>query len=169
MTNIYLANALRLLFLVFVQLLILNELEVHGFIRPFIYPLFILLLPVKTPTWLLMLIAFAIGLLVDIYANTLGFHAAASVFMAYCRPFILRLNTPRDGYDNIEGPVLPVMGIAWSVLFLAMSVLLHHLLLFFIEAGSFATFVQTITKVLLNTLFSVLLMLLYQFVTKPKV
>lgn len=169
MTNIYLANAFRLLFLVLIQLLILNELELHGFIRPFIYPLFILLLPVKTPTWLLMLIGFGVGLLVDIYDNTVGFHAAACVLMAYCRPFLFSLNTPRDGYDNITSPVLHVMGLPWTLLFLGLSVVLHHFLLFFIEAGSLDTFIQTLSKIGLNTAFSLGLMLLYQFVTRPKV
>lgn len=167
MNNAYIANSFRFLFLLLVQILILNELELHGFIRPFIYPLFIFLLPIRLPHALTLLIAFGYGFLLDIYDNTLGFHAAACVFIAYIKPYLFGLIRPRDGYDNIESPVLPVIGFGWTVLALAIFTLSHHLLLFFIEAGGIMTFGQTFVKVLINTVFSVSLMFLYQIVTKP--
>ena len=167
MNNAYIANSFRFLFLLLVQILILNELELHGFIRPFIYPLFIFLLPIRMPHALTLLIAFGYGLLLDVYDNTLGFHTAATVFIAYIRPYLFGLVRPRDGYDNIPSPVLPIIGFSWTILALTIFTVLHHLLLFFIEAGGIMTFGQTFVKVLINTLFSVSLMLLYQIVTKP--
>ena len=48
-----------------------------------------------------MLWAFFFGLTIDIFADTPGMNAAATVFLAFVRPTFLRLFTPRDTLDSI--------------------------------------------------------------------
>jgi len=166
--NPILVNALRFLGLLMLQVLVLNEIELHGFINPYIYPLFILLLPFETPHWLQLLLAFFMGLMVDIYANTIGFHAAASVAMAYIRPFLMQMFRPSGGYDNKEHPVMYTMGVNWTVFYVTSAVLLHHVILFSIEAWSIVNIPTTLTKIVIGVILSVFIMMLYQFILVPK-
>src|SRR5581483_10393034 len=92
------SNILRFIFLILFQVLVLNNIQLGGYINPYGYVLFILLLPVETPKWLLLLLSFSIGISLDMFSNTMGLHAAACVFMAYCRPRVLRIISPREGY-----------------------------------------------------------------------
>src|SRR5210317_1682358 len=99
MNNFYLKYIIRAVLLVFVQVVILKRLsggwagEHH--LNIFIYPLFLMLLPLRTPLSLLLLIGFFIGLSVDAVYDSLGIHASASVFMAYMRPRTLKWLSPR--------------------------------------------------------------------------
>ena len=88
----------RLLILLTIQVVILNNIQFSGFINPFLYIMFIMMLPVKLPKTFLLLIAFGTGLIVDVFSNTMGMHAAACLVMAYARPSLLRILAPRDGY-----------------------------------------------------------------------
>ena len=168
MNKVILANLIRFLGLLLLQVLILDEIELHGFVNPYIYPLFILLLPLSVPHWLQLILGFAFGLLIDFYANTLGFHAAATVWLAFIRPYILRFNEPRGGYEPEHYPVLGIMGFRWTILYVSMAILLHHIVLFFIEISSFSDFQSTFFKIFLSTGVSIMMIMLYQFVVVPK-
>ena len=91
-------NLLRFAVLVLVQVLILNNIQISGYLNPYVYVLFVLLLPFETPNWLLLVVAFLLGLSIDLFSQTPGIHAFATVFMAFFRPFILNVLSPRDGY-----------------------------------------------------------------------
>ena len=65
--NQILKNTLRFVILVFIQVAILNNIQISGFINPYVYVLFILLLPFETPNWVLLVLSFFLGLSVDIF------------------------------------------------------------------------------------------------------
>ena len=92
-------NVIRFIVLVLIQIFILNNINFRGYLDPYLYVLFILLLPFDTPKWLLLLSAFLIGFFVDLFSHSLGMNAAASVFMAFMRPAILQLLSPGREYD----------------------------------------------------------------------
>lgn len=73
--------AIMFVSLVLVQVLILNNIQFSGFVNPYVYVLFILLLPFTIPGYLLLGLSFLMGISIDIFSNTLGLHAAASVFL----------------------------------------------------------------------------------------
>ena len=75
---VVLKNIFRFIILVLVQVLVLNNIQFLGYINPYIYILFILSLPVRTPRWASLLLAFVLGLTIDIFANTPGMHASAA-------------------------------------------------------------------------------------------
>ena len=76
--------------LVLIQVLILNQIQLGGFINPYIYILFVILLPLSAPRYAVMLLGFVLGLTIDVFMNSLGIHAAATVFIAYLRPLVIR-------------------------------------------------------------------------------
>ena len=119
-------NTVRFLLLVLVQVLILNNIQLGGYINPYLYVLFILLLPVETPKWLILFLSFFIGIGVDMFSNTMGLHAAASVFMGFCRPYLLKVLAPREGYGAESKPGLKAMNLRWFITYTGILVFLQQ-------------------------------------------
>ena len=163
MIKLFGRNIIRFIVLVLVQILVLNNIQISGYILPYFYVLFILLMPFETPKWMLLCIAFALGISVDFFTQTIGMHAAASVFMAYLRPWVLEMNSPRDGYEPGTYPRLYYYGFQWFLRYTVILVLAHHFFLFYIEVFRFSEFFSTLLRVLLSTVFSVILILLSQY------
>ena len=156
-------NIFRMFILVLFQVLVLNNIQVSGFINPYMYVLFILLLPFETPRWLLLISGFAIGISIDLFANTLGMHTSATVFMAFLRPYVLKLLVPHDEYESGTYPRLYYFGFTWFLKYSLVLVFLHHTFLFYVEVFRITFFFHTMLRVMLSTLFSVFLIILSQF------
>lgn len=154
---------LLFVFFVLLQVLILNNIQLSGYINPYLYIIFILWLPVESNKALVMGIAFLLGLSIDLFSNTIGMHASASVFLAFCRPYILQFMAPRDGYEGNQVPGIQQFGFSWFLSYAAICVLLHHLFLFFVETFSFSEFFSTIGRVLASSIFTLVLIILTQF------
>ncbi len=148
--------------LILVQVLILNQVQFNGFVNPYIYVLFILLLPLSTPRYLLLILAFLLGLVVDIFLNSLGIHAAASVFIAYIRPFIIRVISNREE-DRSDYPGMKQNSFGWFLSYISIMVFSHHLILFYLEVFSFSHFFVTLGRVIISSVFSIFVIVLSQF------
>ena len=133
MIEILQKNILRFIILVLVQVLIFNNIDLSGYINPYIYVLFILLLPFETPGWLLLVLGFLLGLSIDIFQDSLGVHIVATVFMAFLRPSVLKIIAPRDGYESGTYPRVYYYGSSWFLKYAAILIFAHHLVLFYIE------------------------------------
>lgn len=153
----------QFIFLVLLQVMVLNHIQLNGFINPYIYTYFLLILPVGISNSLLLVIAFILGYSIDVFSSSGGMHAAASVFMAFCRPAILKLIAPRDGYDTELNLNAKTMSIKWFLTYAAILVTLHHVVLFYIEVFRFSEFFVTLAKALLNALITMLIIFIGQF------
>jgi hypothetical protein len=129
----------------------------------FIYVAYLLLLPVESNTLLLMGIGFLMGFVIDIFYDSLGMHASASVLIMYLRNYWLNLITPQGGYDSNAVPTLAMNGIQWFSVYALPLIFLHHTVLFFIEAGGFGIFWFTLGKAFASTLLTMLVILIVQF------
>ena len=89
-SNDILINLVRFIVLVLIQVLLLNNINLGGYINPFLYIYFILLFPLDGNKSLLIFLSFLLGLSIDIFEDSGGVHAAASAFIAYIRPFVLK-------------------------------------------------------------------------------
>ena len=156
-------NIIRFLVLILIQVLLLNNIQISGYIVPYFYIIFILLMPFETPGWLLLFAGFALGLSVDMFSQTLGMHAAATVFMAFLRPYVLRAISPRDGYETGTFPRIYYQGFEWFLKYTVILVFAHHLVLFYTEIFRFTDFFSTLLRVLLSSIFSVFLIILSQY------
>lgn len=133
----------------------------------FFYLGFLLFLPIGTPIVLQLLLSFAMGLTMDIFYDTGGVHAAAAVLLGFTRPWVLRLLTPRDGYDNSDSVNVHQMGWQWFSVYLTLLVLLHHAAFFLLELGSFRHIGLTLGKVVVSALFTWLALLIVQLLFFP--
>jgi len=158
-------NIISFLILILIQTLILNNINLSTLdINPYIYLFFILMLPFETPSVLLLLMAFTVGLSVDIFSDTLGLHTAASVLMAFSRPYILQYLAPREGYEGGTGPKMDDYGYDWYFRYCVLTVLIHHVLFYFLEVFDLSELMLTIWKIILGTVFTSLIIIISEFI-----
>ncbi|MDF1673151.1 MAG: rod shape-determining protein MreD [Vicingaceae bacterium] len=148
--------------LILFQGLILNNIELGGYINPYLYVVFILMLPFETPNWLVLVLGFVLGFCVDMFTSTIGMHISATVFMAFARTYLLKLIQPRGGYDFGLKPNVQMMGLLWYLLFVGILVVLHHLFLFYIESFKLSQFFPTMGRALLSSFFTLVLIFIIQ-------
>ena len=134
----YVYKVLWFIGLILLQVLILNHIHILGIATPFLYIYFILKLPSGISRNVLMLLAFLLGLLIDVFSNTPGMNAAATVFLAFIRPVYLRLFTPRDLLDSIT-PSFKAMGISSFTKYVVVATFTQQFALLSIEFFSLST------------------------------
>jgi rod shape-determining protein MreD len=149
--------------MVLIQVLILNQIQFSGFVNPFIYILFVMLLPLTIPKYLLLPLAFLLGLTIDVFSDSLGIHAAATTFIAYLRPVIIGAISSRDKENN-NYPGLKQNSIQWFMLYTVAMVFFHHMVLFFLEIFSFSGLFYTILKIIVSSVFSIFVIVLSQYI-----
>jgi hypothetical protein len=156
-------NGISFVIYLFLQVLILKNSVLFGSAFCFLYIGYLLLLPVETnPLWL-MFIGFGMGLFIDMFYDSVGIHASASVAVMFIRNLWLGRVTPQGGYDNGTVPSLAANGLQWFVVYATPMVFIHHALLFFIEAGGFQYFGFTLLKIIFSTLYTMIVMLIVQY------
>lgn len=166
MINLVISNGMRFIVLMIIQIALLDHLDLlDGMIVPYLYLLFLLMLPFEIEHSALMLTGFVTGLIMDLFSNTPGMHASACLLVCYIRPFLLKWISPREGYEFGSIPKLQHMGLPWFITYLGAMVLVHHAWLFFIEVLSLERFFQTLFRILLSGLFTIILSLLAQFLS----
>jgi hypothetical protein len=168
MTIDVIKNIIRFFILVFVQILILNNVNFSGYINPYLYILIILMMPFDTPKWLLLMASFLTGFTIDIFSNSAGMHAAACTFMGYLRPFVLKLMQPREGYEFNSSPSFNDMGPNWFLTYATIMVLVHHFAYFFIEVFRFSEFFSTFFRIILSSIVTMILILITQLLFSRK-
>ncbi|VBB47044.1 Rod shape-determining protein MreD [uncultured Paludibacter sp.] len=152
---------IRFIVLVFLQIFVLDNIQFLGYINPMIYVLFVLSLPVRFPKWISFLLAFFLGLIIDMFSNTLGMHTFATVFLAFVRTPVINVLTSFDEGVN-PVPSYKTFGVNNYVKYVVICVLLHHFTLFMIETFSFTSFTFTFLKILMSSVVTILLILLVQ-------
>jgi len=156
-------NIIRFLVLLLIQVLLLDNILINAYLNPYFYVLFIILMPFETPRWLLLVTAFFLGISVDLFTNTLGMHAAATVFMAFLRPWVLSIFAPRDGYEPDTFPRVFYYGFNWFLRYSLVMVFLHHIALFYIEVFHFQDFLSTFLRVIFSTILTTSTVILSQY------
>jgi rod shape-determining protein MreD len=155
-------NFLRFVALMAAQILVFSNIKFSPFINPYVYPLFILLLPFNTPQWLLMILGFATGLLLDFFVGSMGMHAASCLLIAYLRPFLISIITPKGAEFEVE-PNINLQGVTWFLIYLGLATIIHHTFYFIIESGTFYNIFISFLRIILSSAFSVLFMMIFLF------
>lgn len=163
MSRISFLQILSFFIFLFYQVLILQNVVLFHTAFCFLYVLFLLLLPVETNPLALMGIGFALGFMVDMFYESIGLHAFACVLIMYIRNYWLNSITPQGGYDSNASPSMTLGGFQWFVVYSLPMVFLHHLILFFMEAGGLNMFWFTLWKAIASTLFTMTAIIITQF------
>ena len=154
----------RFILLAFIQIFLLKNIGYYNLATPFLYVLFILLLPFKTPNWLVYLLAFCMGLTIDTFYDTLGLHALACTFMAWARIIFISITVSTEDRETEPQPGMSEMGFRWFLIYSLTLIFVHHLALFSFEIFRLSGFGEALLSTLLSTIFTLFLVLLSQFV-----
>ena len=172
MNRVVWANIIRFTILLLIQALIFRRITFEwasmGYVHILIYPLAIMLLPIKTPRILVLILALLMGLSIDMFYNSLGVHASALVFMGYLRPFVMKILEPYGGYNVEDSPTIRNFGVGWFFTYAAILLFIHIFFYFCVEAFSFVF----IFEIMLNTIFSfsisIIIIFIIQLILRPK-
>lgn len=150
----------------FLQVFIVRNLVFFDVAFCFVYISVILFLPNNTPTSILLLVAFLIGIVIDMFYNTAGMHASAAVLIAYLRGYILKVLFPTKGLDTEQVISLNGMGTERFIRYIIILTFIHHFYLFFLEAGTISLFLNTSLKVIASVLYSTIVIFLFHIYFK---
>jgi len=167
MYNTLIKNILTFIGLFLLQILVFSNIRLGSYLHPIIYVIFILVLPFKTPKWRLLLDGFLMGIAIDIFNGTPGLNAAATVLIAYLRPYIIGLMTRKSEVEEKEAPTVGVMGFYWFLVYSLILLLIHNFSLFMLEAFSFKLLGTVSLEVLISTPVSLFVILLISYLFKP--
>jgi len=166
MNSVVSLNSIRFIILVLVQVVIFNHINFMGYINPYIYILFIVLYPTKNNRALLIFLSFLLGLSIDLFSDSGGVHAAASVLIAYVRPVVLRyaFGVQYENYaikfHNVE--------FGAKLTYITLLTLLHHVVLFSLEIFSISRILLILQKTLFSSIFTILLCFLITIIFSRK-
>ena len=166
MNSIVAINTARFILLVLLQVLVLNHINLLGYINPYIYILFIILYPVKNNSSLFIFLSFLLGLCVDIFSDSGGVHAAASVTIAFLRPGFLKsvfgalYEHQTIKFSNID--------LAPKISYIALVTIVHHLILFVLEIFSLSKIILIAQKTLFSSIFTIIICILVTIIFTRK-
>lgn len=157
----FLRNIIRLAIFVLLQVYVLNQIPaLHQYVKPILYYLFILWLPFSISRLSLLMVGFITGLVLDFFMMTPGLHAAACVLIAYLRPFIITILTPKDSSEfNYREPSPKALGWTPYMVYTLVLTVAHHGYMVLLEWLSFGSFFGFIAKVIATTGISMLLVI----------
>jgi len=160
--NLITKNIVRFFVVVLIQSLVLNQIELGFGIHFMLQPLLIMMLPFELSVVWMMLFAFLSGFVMDIFANTYGLSASAMIMMAFARPSIFKMFSPREGYDPLKEPNISDMGTNWFLTVFSLLVAIHHFWYFLIEIFSFSDFLFVLQNTVLSGFTTIVISLLAQ-------
>ena len=156
--NNRLYHIILFLSVVLAQVFIFDKLLILNNVVPYVYPLFIILQPPHANRIQTLILAFLLGFSIDMFQNTGGMHATASLVIAYFRPQLLHFNFVLS-YDyqtlSINNAVL-----LKKISYVFLVILLHHVILFSLEFFNINLWQLFLEKLITSTLLSVLVNIL---------
>lgn len=173
MNTTSLKHIIRAILILLLQVLVLKRIGLstswlwqYGDI--FLYPVIVLLLPFRISRHYAILIGFVIGLIIDMFYDTIGVHAFALTATAYSRGLLLAYLEPRGGYQLSMSPTIFSMGLNWVMTFTVFSLLIHTFLYFTAEIFTFVYIGQILLKTLITLILSMLVVMGYHLLFNPK-
>jgi len=142
--------------LAMMEIFVVSRFNIHFYVNPHIYLLFIIILPVFTNRLLIIFLGFLLGFTIDQFLGTGGLHAAATVTMAYLRSILLSAFAPREGYGKEDFLTIGKFGLVNFLFYCGFMILIHHFFLFFLELFTFRNFLFTLIRTLSSSLLSLL-------------
>lgn len=145
------------------QVLIIQNINLSGYIILLPYVMIILMMSFETPKLVVLFTSFLLGVCIDYFYDSSGLHASACTIMGFARYYVLKYVAPRDGYDVGVKPTVEDMGLEWFIRYAGTLILIHHFFLFYLEIFRFSEFFYTLLRVILSSIGTLSLIYLIQF------
>jgi rod shape-determining protein MreD len=127
----------RYVLVMMLQVLLFDQLQLFGVCHPYIYILCLLMMPITLSHSADMLIGAGVGLVMDVFCNSLGIHMASCILLMFIRPYLLgAIVSDKDRLN--EQICLRALGIEALIKYVVILVVIHHLTVFMLAAWSWA-------------------------------
>lgn len=143
--------------LLFVQIFILDEISMSLWLRPMIFPLIVLLLPIEWRTIWVILVALIVGVVMDMALGGAGLYTSTLLPLAVIRRWILFLTTRRSVEAGDQTSLLSRMPLRQVILYVGAMLLLYNTMFFVLESLSVVATMQLIATILFSTVLSIIL------------
>jgi rod shape-determining protein MreD len=165
MNSAVLSNIARFILLLAAQIIIFNNIDFLGYINPFPYILFIILFPVNGNKSALLVSSFFLGIVMDLFSNSGGVHAASCLLLAYFRPYIFKFSFGLSyEYQTVRlNDVLTPERFS----FILIAVIIHHLTLFLLEVFQLSFLWYILLRTVLSTVFTIIVCIVLIYIFKP--
>lgn len=161
-------SALLFIGLILLQVIILNNINFLGYINPFFYILFIFLYPVRKDDASILIVSFFLGLIIDMFTDSGGINAAATLFAAFIRIPVLQSVI---GKKDIDSSTMNIFKLPFPKLFLYVVIITvaHHFLVFGLEYFKWSKFGTILINTVLTSIFTIILILIsFTFVMRKR-
>ena len=145
------------LVVLFVQIVVLNNLSITPLVAPTVYIILIAMMPIESSQWKMLSIGLLLGLLMDLTMGTAGLNTIVTLPIAFFRRPLLFASTGMSAMSKEEGvPSVKRLGVRFHHYFITLIVL-HSVLFYMVEWLSFANFEILAVRILCSTLCSLFL------------
>ena len=161
-------SALLFIGLILLQIIVLNNINFLGYINPYFYIFFIFLYPIKKDDASVLILSFFLGLCIDIFSDSGGINAAATLFIAFIRIPILQSVI---GKREIDYGTMTLFKLPFPKMFLYVVILtvIHHFIVFGMEYFKWSKFGIILLNTVLTSIFTIILtMISLTFVTSKR-
>ena len=122
-------------FYVAIQILLLDKIHLFRIVTPFLYLYIIVKIPVNVTRSPVIAISFVLGIVIDVFSNTLGMHAAACSLAGLFRNPLMYTFSGKELVEAVI-PSYQSLGVRAFMKYVLLLVILHHVALFLIESIS---------------------------------
>ena len=159
-------NTVRFFILMLLQVIVLNHINLLGYVNPYAYIIFILLFPFDGNKTLLIFLSFLLGLWIDLFSDSGGVHAAACVLIGFLRPILLKFSFGVSyQYNAVK---LNKVTFKERLLYIILMVFIHHFMMFSLEVFSLSHISLILKSTLFSGIFSTLLIVCILLLFKRK-
>ena len=159
-------NRLKLFFwVIFFQILILNNIQFSGYINPYYYIIFILTIPNHQSKVRVLLLSFILGFIIDIFSNSYGSHAFSCVLIAYLKTVWINNKVVSDGEDAIN---FNNLSFGEFIKKSSIYILIHHFSLFFLERFYLKEIIPIILITFVSSIFTLILLIIHKALIPKK-
>ncbi len=153
-----------MLLILIVQILICNNIQTFGYAPPVLLAYLTMKFHRGSSRESLLIWGFIIGLIFDIFSNTMGKGMAACTLLGMLQPFLLNLFSPTESVDMLV-PSFKTLGFDRYIYYVVATMLIFHFTFYLLEDFSFrhpnilftGTFVSTVLSVLFILLADVIM------------
>ncbi len=165
MSASYIRNIIIGLLLLLAQVVLFNRIYLFGCATPLLLVYALIVLPVATPRWLSLLLAFFMGLVSDMFTNTPGVAAITLTFIAFIQPPLLRAIIADDEAHEL----LPSLRSLGPLKFISYSLILTFLacaLTFILEEFSFSRWLWLLYNILGSTALTYIFIFTFELIRR---
>ena len=150
---------------VLLQILCLNNIQFVSYINPLVYLILIITLPQDTEKWFLIVYAFFLGILLDLFEGNIGLNSSSLVFIAFFKSYLHKVLIPKNLINEKNKLGLKNLGIQTFSIYALTLIFIHNSFLFLLEKFSFSLILPLILKVVLSTIVTFIIILIFELFT----